>query len=101
MEHPENDSQYIGLTVNGGVAQPPIVNPYLSKRPRRKPLPSVSELVEGIIKGDVTTLSRAVTLVESLAPEHYALAQEVEPLAGATVSSSARSMVCITICRSW
>lgn len=77
MEHPENDSQYIGLTVNGGVAQPPIVNPYLSKRPRRKPLPSVSELVEGIIKGDVTTLSRAVTLVESLAPEHYALAQEV------------------------
>lgn len=77
MEHPENDSQYIGLTVNSGVNQPPIVNPYLHKRPRRKPLPSVSELVEGILKGDVTTLSRAVTLVESLSPEHYALAQEV------------------------
>ncbi|MBD5232966.1 MAG: methylmalonyl Co-A mutase-associated GTPase MeaB [Bacteroidales bacterium] len=76
MEHPENDSQYIGLTVNGGVAQPPVVNPYMTKR-RRKPLPSVSELVEGILKGDVTILSRAVTLVESLAPDHYALAQEV------------------------
>ena len=77
MEHPENDSQYIGLTVNSGVNQPPIVNPYLSKRPRRKPLPTVSELVEGILKGDVTVLSRAVTLVESLAPDHYSLAQEV------------------------
>ena len=77
MEHPENDSQYIGLNVNSGVAQPPIVNPYLNKRPRRKPLPPASELVEGILKGDVTTLSRAVTLVESLAPEHYNIAQEV------------------------
>ena len=76
MEHPENDSQYLGLTVNGGVAQPPIVNPYLQKR-RRKPLPTASELVEGILKGDVTTLSRAVTLVESLSPAHYAIAQEV------------------------
>lgn len=77
MDHPENDEKYTGLTVNGGVAQPPIVNPYLSRRPRRKPLPAASELVEGILKGDVTTLSRAVTLVESLAPDHYALAQEV------------------------
>ncbi|MDE6134346.1 MAG: methylmalonyl Co-A mutase-associated GTPase MeaB [Muribaculaceae bacterium] len=77
MEHHENNPLYPGLVVNNGVAQPPIVNPYLHKRPRRKPLPSVSELVEGILKGDVTTLSRAVTLVESLSPEHYALAQEV------------------------
>lgn len=76
MEHPENDSQYSGLSVNRGVAQPPIVNPYRVPR-RRKPLPTASELVEGIVRGDVTTLSRAVTLVESLAPEHYALAQEV------------------------
>lgn len=76
MEHPENDSQYTGLTVNSGVAQPPIVNPYLAKR-RRKPMPSVGEMVEGILKGDVTMLSRAVTLVESLAPSHYAIAQEV------------------------
>ena len=77
MEHPENDDKYTGLTVNSGVVQPPSVNPYLHKRPRRKPLPTASELVEGILKGDVTALSRAVTLVESLAHEHYALAQEV------------------------
>lgn len=77
MEHPENDKQYTGLTVNSGVAQPPVVNPYLNKRPRRKPLPAPSELVEGILKGDITALSRAVTLVESLAPDHYSIAQEV------------------------
>lgn len=76
MEHPENDSQYTGLTVNAGVAQPPIVNPYL-RRARRKPIPEAGELVEGILKGDVTMLSRAVTLVESTKPDHYARAQEV------------------------
>ncbi len=77
MEHPENDEKYIGLTVNSGVTQPPSVNPYLQKRPRRKPLPAASELVDGILKGDVTMLSRAVTLVESLSPDHQTVAQEV------------------------
>lgn len=77
IHHPENDSQYAGLTVNSGVAQPPSVNPYMQRGRRRKPLPEASELVEGILKGDVTMLSRAVTLIESTAPEHYARAQEV------------------------
>ncbi|MDE5805741.1 MAG: methylmalonyl Co-A mutase-associated GTPase MeaB, partial [Paramuribaculum sp.] len=62
--------------VNSGVAQPPSVNPYMTRR-RRRPLPSASELVEGILKGDITMLSRAVTLVESLSPDHQAVAQEV------------------------
>lgn len=77
MTHPENEEKYTGLTVNSGVAQPPSVNPYLSKRPRRKPMPTPSELVEGILKGDITTLARAVTLVESAQPQHQAVAQEV------------------------
>lgn len=77
IEHPENDEQYAGLTVNSGVAQPPSVNPYLNKRPRRKPMPTAGELVEGILKGDITTLSRAVTLVESQNPAHQVIAQEV------------------------
>ncbi|MCM1519436.1 MAG: methylmalonyl Co-A mutase-associated GTPase MeaB [Lachnoclostridium sp.] len=77
MEHPENDSQYRGLTVNDGVkVQPPVVNPYLKPR-RRKPLPSVSDTVEGILKGDITVLSQAVTLIESLNPDHQRIAQEV------------------------
>lgn len=77
MEHPENDSKFAGLSVNSGVAQPPAVNPYQQKRPRRKPLPETSELVEGILRGDTTMLARAVTLIESTAPDHYARAQEV------------------------
>ncbi len=75
MEHIENDDKYTGLTVNEGVKQPPVVNPYLKRR--RKPMPTVAEMVEGILKGDVTMLSRAVTLVESLSPDHQTLAQEV------------------------
>ena len=32
MEHPENNEAYKGLTVNQGVEQPSIVNPYLNLR---------------------------------------------------------------------
>ena len=74
--HPENSEEYAGLTVNSGVAEPPKVNPYFQPA-KRKRLMSAGEYVEGILKGDVTVLSRAVTLVESLVPEHQALAQEV------------------------
>ncbi|MCM1311323.1 MAG: methylmalonyl Co-A mutase-associated GTPase MeaB [Bacteroides sp.] len=78
MEHPENSEEYKGLTVNSGVAQPAIVNPYLSRfRKKRAKLLSAGEYAEGIIKGDVSILSQAVTLVESVLPEHQVLAQEV------------------------
>ena len=78
MEHPENNEAYKGLVVNAGIEQPSSVNPYLKNRPRRKKRElSVSDYVEGIVKGDVTVLSQAVTLVESVKPEHQAVAQEV------------------------
>lgn len=78
MEHPENDNRFKGLKVNGGVDAVSTVNPYLAtmRRGRARQL-SVNEYVEGILKGNVTVLSRAVTLVESLLPEHHSLAQEV------------------------
>ena len=76
VDHPENSAEYTGLTVNSGVAEPPKVNPYLKPRKRRR-IMTAGEYVEGILKGDVTVLSRAVTLVESLVPEHETLAQEV------------------------
>ena len=78
MEHPENNEEYKGLTVNQGVEQPSIVNPYINlrNRPKRRQF-SVDEYVEGIVKGDITMLSRAVTLVESVRPVHQAIAQEV------------------------
>ena len=76
MEHPENNEAYKGLVVNEGVEHPASVNPYLKKKPRKRQL-SVAEFVEGIVKGDVTVLSQAVTLVESVRPEHQTVAQEV------------------------
>ena len=77
MIHPENSEEYKGLTVNSGVSQQSIVNPYLKRmRFRRREL-SVADMVEGIVKGDVTILSQAVTLIESVNPDHQAKAQEV------------------------
>ena len=77
MEHPENSEEYKGLTVNSGVEQPAIVNPYLKKGRYRRRVLSAADMVEGIVKGDVTILSQAVTLVESVNPDHQAKAQEV------------------------
>lgn len=78
MEHPENAAEYAGLQVNAGVAQPSIVNPYLSRmRKKRHQLYTSGEYVEGILKGDVSMLSQAVTLIESVLPDHQVLAQEV------------------------
>ena len=75
MHHPENDPRYAGLTVNKGVVQPPSVNPYLRKSQRKVYTPS--EYVENILKGNITLLSQAVTLVESSKHEHQQIAQEI------------------------
>ena len=50
MEHPENNEAYKGLTVNQGVEQPSIVNPYLKlrKKPKRRQY-TAAEYVEGIV----------------------------------------------------
>ncbi|MDR3061500.1 MAG: methylmalonyl Co-A mutase-associated GTPase MeaB [Dysgonamonadaceae bacterium] len=76
MIHPENAPQYKGLAVNQGVDQPPVINPYLRERKRRNVYTS-AEYVEGILKGDISILSQAVTLVESRKAEHRQLAQEI------------------------
>lgn len=77
MEHPENSKEYKGLTVNSGVEQPSIVNPYLKRGRFKRHELSVGDMVEGILKGNVTILSQAVTLIESVNPDHQAKAQEV------------------------
>jgi len=76
MEHPENDDLYKGLKVNKGVTDVPTVNPYLRKRVQRKQY-TPAEYVEGILKGNITILSQAVTLVESAKHEHQQIAQEI------------------------
>ena len=78
MEHPENNEAYKGLMVNAGIEQPSSVSPYLKSRPARKRHElSVADYVDGIVRGNVTVLSRAVTLIESMKPEHQSVAQEV------------------------
>ena len=74
--HPENDPNFKGLTVNQGVDAVPTINPYQHTKRKRRNF-SAAEFVEGILKGDVSVLSQAVTLVESSLPEHQAIAQEV------------------------
>ena len=75
MEHPENDAAYKGLKVNKGVSAP-TVNPYFKRAPRQNQY-TASEYVDGILKGNITILSQAVTLIESAKHEHHALAQEI------------------------
>ena len=78
--HPENDPQYIGLKVNPGIEKPEAVNAdsvkKFLKKGKRKIL-SPEEYVHGILEGNITLLSQAVTLVESNNPEHQKVAQEV------------------------
>ena len=76
MDHPENDAKYTGLRVNAGVTSNPTVNPY-RKVVKKKRILTPGEYVEGILKGDVSLLGRAVTLIESTADDHQAIAQEV------------------------
>lgn len=67
------------LKVNSGIEQPPIVNPDAVLRLRRtkqKPL-TADEYVEGIVSGNRTILSKAITLVESALPEHHIMGQEI------------------------
>jgi len=74
--HPENDPAYKGLSVNEGVHDAPVVNPY-RKKSRNRIQYTALEFVEGILKGNISILSQAVTLVESSLPEHQIIAQEV------------------------
>ena len=63
------------LNVTEGVEDQPIVSPYFTRRKKRRL--STDEYVEGILAGNITTLSQAITLVESNNPAHYAQAQEI------------------------
>jgi LAO/AO transport system kinase len=67
------------LSVQDGVEQPPSVNPNSIARFIRKQKKEIStaEYVDGILSGNRTLLSQAITLVESSLPAHYKKAQEI------------------------
>jgi LAO/AO transport system kinase len=77
--HFENHPGFPGLNVNEGIEQPPqvseeSVNRFLQKRKKKMP---ASWYVDGILKGDIPVLSKAVTLVESSRAEHQSVASEI------------------------
>lgn len=63
------------LNVTEGVTDQPIVNPHFVRKRRRTF--STDEYVDGILRGDITILSQAITLIESNKPEHYDQAQQI------------------------
>ncbi len=67
------------LKIQEGIQQPPSINPYVltkSGRKRRKKY-SLNEYVDGILSGNRTILSQAITLLESSLPEHYEISQTI------------------------
>jgi len=71
------DKEYkSALKVNKGIEQPPIVNPHLKKIIKKKTL-TAEQYIEGILKGDMSTLSQAITLVESSLPRHKEVAEKI------------------------
>jgi LAO/AO transport system kinase len=80
-EHFENQKHEwdSALQVTGGDQNAVQVNPKALERlmgSRQKLLP-LKEYVDGILAGDITILSKAITLVESSLPSHQKLAQEI------------------------
>lgn len=75
----EKDADKSALKVQGGIPMPSNINPAVLARATRKRRKSysVDEFVSGILSGNRTILSQAITMVESSLGEHYETAQEI------------------------
>lgn len=80
MESENVELNYMSaLKVNEGIEQPPVVSDSsvarlkLAKRSRL----SAKEYIEGILSGNRTILSQAITMVESNKPDHQLIAQQI------------------------
>jgi len=67
------------ITVHHGIHQPPSINPEVQsgKGKKKRKRYSVDEFVDGILSGNRTILSQAITLAESSLPRHYETIQEI------------------------
>lgn len=80
MKHFENSTHRnshsdSALKVATGVIKPEVVNPYY-KRKQRSVL-TTSQYIDGILSRDISILGQAITLVESVLPEHNHQSQEI------------------------
>jgi len=76
-EHHKNHNS--ALRVNEGIEQPEQVSPAAVRRyiKAKSQVLTPDEYVDGILLGNRTILSKAITLVESTNPQHHQIAQEV------------------------
>jgi len=67
------------LKENKGISQPEITsNDSISKlKNKRKTKPATQDIINGILNGNITALSRAITLVESKNPKHLKKANTI------------------------
>ncbi|WP_268849278.1 methylmalonyl Co-A mutase-associated GTPase MeaB [Flavobacterium aestivum] len=67
------------LNEKAGISPPEVISSSTIQQIKesRKKQPSTSELIDGILKGNITALSRAITLVESTNVAHLTKANEV------------------------
>ncbi|MEM7086379.1 MAG: methylmalonyl Co-A mutase-associated GTPase MeaB [Bacteroidota bacterium] len=67
------------LTEKDGVPAPDSLSKATAKKlkQRRKSPPRVPQLIKGILAGDITALSRAITIIESKASKHQQQAQDI------------------------
>jgi LAO/AO transport system kinase len=80
MSDENNDPKFeSALKVNGGIEQPSQVDENAVKRfkTKRKVQLTVDEYVDGVLSGNRTILSQAITLIESSLHAHKLLAQQI------------------------
>lgn len=66
------------LKVNAGIEKPASINPrFAAQKKKGKTIQPVSWYVDGILSGDITVLSMAITLIESSLMSHRKIAQEI------------------------
>jgi len=75
VQHNKNNS----LFVNNGIEQPENTNNLAIEKFKnlKRPKLTENEYLQGIIDGNITILSKAITIVESALPEHQELAQKI------------------------
>jgi LAO/AO transport system kinase len=73
------DKHKSALHENEGVSQSEMtdVNAISKIQDKRKTQPAVKDLIAGIINGNITALSRAITIIESGNPNHLPQATEI------------------------
>ena len=65
------------LSEKEGVDQPTRLNPLASERLKKNKTPSTEVIIEGLLSGNKTHLSRALTRIESTAEKHQKQGRQI------------------------